>query len=132
MEGGARRLVDNHIGDAGAAAIGEALKTNVALTELQCVEGALGLGNTAWRWLMRGANDGDARMQLVLEPYRKRGRGGDRRRAQDQRRVEDALVRGMRSKVAAARSLTLKWMAVHTAWTTTRSGTRARQRSPRR
>lgn len=31
------RLHANQIGDTGAAAIGEALKVNAALTELQCV-----------------------------------------------------------------------------------------------
>lgn len=33
-------LGDNQIGDDGAAAIGEALKTNAALSVLQCVDGA--------------------------------------------------------------------------------------------
>ena len=38
INGRACSLGSNQIGDAGAATIGEALKTNAALTKLECVE----------------------------------------------------------------------------------------------
>jgi len=37
-DGGARSLSRNRIGDVGAVAIGEALKTNTTLSELVCVK----------------------------------------------------------------------------------------------
>lgn len=44
----ARSLNGNQIGDAGAAAIGEALKTNTALSVLQCAERVL-VSGMGWR-----------------------------------------------------------------------------------
>jgi len=41
IHGGVRSLYNNQIGVAGAAAIGEALQTNNALTKLECVDCSL-------------------------------------------------------------------------------------------
>jgi len=87
MDGGAHSLDNNQIGDAGAAAIAEALKTNAALTTLACVKGVKGARSAL------AANERWRCAQLERGSDRVRGRDGDRWGAQDQRRAERALVR---------------------------------------